>query len=82
MLHKPAASYGHCGEYMETEIWSKVVENYSKADLTYQKDKLIALSGMAREIQHLLKSTYAAGLWECHYHTPSCGLSNPAGIVQ
>jgi hypothetical protein len=63
---KPAASYGQYGEYMETELWSKIVETYSKADLTFRKDKLIALSGITREIQHLLKSTYAAGLWRCH----------------
>ncbi|KAI3316817.1 heterokaryon incompatibility protein-domain-containing protein [Xylariaceae sp. AK1471] len=63
---KPAAFYGEYEEYMETELWSKVVETYSQAQLTFQKDKLIALSGISREIEHLLRSTYVAGLWRCH----------------
>jgi hypothetical protein len=63
---KPVASYGLYAEFVETELWSKFVETYSKAHLTFRKDKLIALSGMAREVGHLLKSTYAAGLWRCH----------------
>jgi hypothetical protein len=63
---KPVASYGLYAEFVETELWSKVVETYSKAHLTFRKDKLIALSGIAREVGHLLKSTYAAGLWRCH----------------
>jgi hypothetical protein len=63
---RPAAFYGEYEEYMETELWGKIIETYSKAQLTFRKDKLIALSGIAREIQHLLRSTYVAGLWSCH----------------
>lgn len=55
---------------MEAEYWSTVVQAYSRASLTRQTDKLVALSGVAREVRYLLKSTYLAGLWKCHF--PIC----------
>jgi len=53
-------------EAMKDKLWSRVIEAYSKTNLTYPTDKLIALSGIAREAQQLFKSPYAAGLWKCH----------------
>lgn len=76
---KPAASYGYYGEFMETELWSKIVENYSKTDLTDPKDKLIALSGIAAEIGYLLESSYAAGLWKCHLPFSLLWTAKPGG---
>jgi hypothetical protein len=40
---------------------------YSRGNLTYAKDKLIAFSGMARVMQNTLKDRYIAGLWEEHF---------------
>jgi hypothetical protein len=43
--------------------WPLVVALYSEAQLTYSKDKLIALSGVARQFQQILNDQYVAGLW-------------------
>jgi hypothetical protein len=46
--------------------WKRVVEEYSRLQLTYSRDKLPALSGLAKEFEKfLLKDNYQylAGLW-------------------
>jgi hypothetical protein len=46
--------------------WDDLVQTYSKCQLTYVSDKLIAVSGLARRIQMLTgwpESDYLAGLW-------------------
>lgn len=48
---------------MKSRYWSLIVKRYTLCDLTLKKDKLVALSGIARKIQGLLGSDYVAGLW-------------------
>lgn len=52
-------------------IWNRVVEDYSKRSMTKEQDKLIAISGLAKDIQPNVHRTqgdgdsrYLAGLWE------------------
>jgi hypothetical protein len=42
----------------------KVVEQYSRKNLSYESDKLPALSGLANEIARYTGNTYLAGLWK------------------
>ncbi|KAL8860963.1 MAG: hypothetical protein Q9178_002718 [Gyalolechia marmorata] len=44
--------------------WSGVVENYSKRKLTYEKDKLAAIYGIADAVQKAKADVYLAGLWK------------------
>ncbi|CAI6338355.1 unnamed protein product [Periconia digitata] len=44
--------------------WHRIVEEYSKRDLTVETDKLPAISGIAKKIQGTTRSQYLAGLWE------------------
>ena len=49
--------------------WSALVGQYSACDLTYESDKLIAISALARWMMRILKSqgskdVYLAGLWK------------------
>jgi hypothetical protein len=45
-------------------LWWKIVQLYSICNLTYSKDKLVALSGLAREIYNQnQENRYLAGLW-------------------
>ncbi|KAM0346209.1 hypothetical protein ACHAPU_005632 [Fusarium lateritium] len=44
-------------------FWHKVVENYSKRELTQIGDKLPAISAIAAIIQQRIGSQYIAGLW-------------------
>ena len=43
--------------------WPKLVSRYSRTQLTYSKDKLIAFSGIARYFQNNSGDQYLAGLW-------------------
>jgi hypothetical protein len=44
--------------------WFSLVHDYSKRNLTYSSDKLVALSGLANAIKEIVGKAYAAGLWE------------------
>jgi hypothetical protein len=54
------------------EAWVYLVYNYSGCELTYEKDRLIALAGLARHFQRFLKSQYLAGLWETGFVHQLC----------
>ena len=43
--------------------WLDHVENYSARQLTFEDDKLTALSGLAARLQQTTNDTYVAGLW-------------------
>ena len=53
-------------------IWDRIVEEYTKRKLTYNSDKLVALSGLAREAQMIYgvgqrgRDDYFAGIWACN----------------
>jgi hypothetical protein len=46
------------------EKWRALVSSYSRLAMTHGKDKLQALSGMARQMKRSLNDTYIVGLWE------------------
>jgi hypothetical protein len=50
------------------QYWYHIVNEYSTTHLTYQRDKLPALSGIASTIQPKLQDWYIAGLWEKDLH--------------
>ena len=43
--------------------WSEIVSLYSAKQLSYPKDKLIALQGIANSLQKKSKDSYFSGLW-------------------
>lgn len=57
-LHSFFDRYDHVGS------WQKIIEAYSRCDLTEEKDKLVALSGLANEIMAATGDVYLAGLWK------------------
>ncbi len=46
------------------DIWDKAVSDYSGRVLTYESDKLPAISGVASKLKSLLGCGYVAGHWE------------------
>jgi hypothetical protein len=44
-------------------LWFKMVEDYSRRQLSFISDKLPAISGMASKLQPLIKAEYLAGMW-------------------
>jgi hypothetical protein len=45
-------------------MWACIVRDFSALGLTYKRDTLPALSGLARSIGHLNPGKYIAGIWE------------------
>lgn len=54
------------------DSWPQVVNIYSSAQLTYVKDKLIAISGVARNFKSRNNDSYIAGLWEKNLELQLC----------
>jgi hypothetical protein len=46
--------------------WYHLVENYTKRNLTYEDDKLPAISGLASIMERRVGDEYFAGLWKSH----------------
>ena len=47
-------------------VWATIVQEYSSADLTMERDKLVAISALAKEMQSLMNCRYLAGHWDTH----------------
>ncbi|KAK0653113.1 heterokaryon incompatibility protein-domain-containing protein [Cercophora newfieldiana] len=45
------------------QLWPRIVEIYSRGELTRPTDKLVAIGGLARLIQEKTGDDYIAGLW-------------------
>ncbi|KAF1986510.1 HET-domain-containing protein [Aulographum hederae CBS 113979] len=64
---RPGAKNG-LSSYMDPwpsiyHVWESIVHTYTRANLTFEDDKLVAISGVARDFQSLMKAEYYAGLW-------------------
>jgi hypothetical protein len=60
-------------KYDLCEKWNGILKQYCKLDITLGKDKLPALSGIARLMQGLRNNErYLAGLWKDHLHRDLC----------
>jgi hypothetical protein len=44
--------------------WDKIITQYSGSNLTFESDKLVAISGLAKRFHRELGDEYIAGLWE------------------
>ncbi|EPE33002.1 HET protein [Glarea lozoyensis ATCC 20868] len=54
----------HLEEGGAVELWKFLVKKFTSCKLTYQSDRLIAISALAYLIQPLMEGSYVAGLWE------------------
>jgi hypothetical protein len=54
--------------------WFNLIQRYTKRHLAFTKDRLPALSSLAREVHTHTKATYAAGVWIAHHNTTVIGL--------
>jgi len=45
------------------DLWWKLVEMYSKCEITFSRDKLVAISGLAKIFHAKLNDDYLAGVW-------------------
>jgi hypothetical protein len=60
-------------KYDLSEKWSGILRQYCSLDMALERDKLPALSGIAKLMQDLRKGeVYLAGLWKDHLHRDLC----------
>ncbi|KAF2182540.1 HET-domain-containing protein [Zopfia rhizophila CBS 207.26] len=45
------------------QLWSYIITEYTARDLTYEEDRLVAITGVAKIFFQILKSGYVAGQW-------------------
>lgn len=57
-----AYRFAACHDNMEYN-WKSLVADYSSRELSYESDRLPAISGVASEIKALTNDTYIVGLW-------------------
>jgi hypothetical protein len=60
-----------------TETWERIVQEYSKCKLTLSRDKLVAISGLARLVAAETGDEYLAGMWRENLESQLC--SEPFG---
>lgn len=49
------------------EVWGTIVENYSNGRLTFPRDRLVAISGVVKQLSdHTTEKDYFLGLWRQH----------------
>jgi hypothetical protein len=53
-------------------LWSTVIEPFTARNITYSKDKLPAISGVARRLQETGAGRYLAGLWYNNLRSGLC----------
>ncbi|KAI0486828.1 heterokaryon incompatibility protein-domain-containing protein [Xylaria cf. heliscus] len=66
-LSKPCL---HSSEIRQS--WADLVNLYSRCQLTKESDKLVAISGLAREVGSILKDTCIQGLWKKDFYQQLC----------
>jgi hypothetical protein len=64
------------------EIWLSVIRLYSRCKLTFAKDKLVAISGVARWLHTQTGDEYCAGLWRCNLESQLLWRNAASGNVR
>ncbi len=57
-------------------LWAEVVATYSFLELTYESDKLVALSALVQLLHDAFRDKYLAGLWQGNLTGQLCWLSS------
>jgi hypothetical protein len=56
--------------------WSDIVSDYSNTGISFMKDKIVAISGVAEHMQNILGDEYCAGLWRRKIEMQMCWQAN------
>lgn len=68
-------------------LWARLVQSYTACKLTFQSDKLVACSGLAKIIQARINDEYVAGMWrkylehELLWHSCNLGGSSTTYVL-
>ncbi|KAF5869349.1 putative tol protein [Botrytis fragariae] len=66
-----------CNDYLylprqELQSWSNIIRVYTNCSLTNESDRLIAIGGVARQLQNRTGDKYFAGLWQSRIKEQMC----------
>jgi hypothetical protein len=75
MAADPNPEYDMVGE------WSGIVMDYSRGDVTFSKDRIVAISGIARLFAARFGTTYLAGMWKEDLVKQLCWSSEKASEI-
>lgn len=50
--------------FTSAQVWFRIVRGYQRTEFTYESDRLMALPGVAKAIEHSKGLTYVAGTWK------------------
>lgn len=67
-------------EPFSIKLWSWAVERYSMCGLTQSKDKLVAISGLAKHVHMQTRDQYVAGMWRKNLEYQLCWRPEIAAI--
>jgi len=59
---EPSAQWTGC-----KRMWERIANVYSKCDLTFGSDKLVAISVPARRFQACVQTEYVGGMWLTYF---------------
>ncbi|KAH8588557.1 heterokaryon incompatibility protein-domain-containing protein [Bisporella sp. PMI_857] len=57
---------------IDFKAWPRIVEHYTQGQLSFQKDKFVAISGVARQFAAKSENEYIAGLWKTMLERALC----------
>ncbi|RDW66443.1 hypothetical protein BP6252_10078 [Coleophoma cylindrospora] len=61
-------------------LWYQMVNNFASRSLTYDTDRFLAISGLAREVEKHTRNDYRAGLWLQEMHRGLLWYVSPPGV--
>ncbi|KAH7120496.1 heterokaryon incompatibility protein-domain-containing protein [Dactylonectria macrodidyma] len=65
------------------DLWTEIVSRYTPCGVTKESDKLVAISGIARQLSTTLQDEYLAGLWRSNLvECLSWMAENPEGLCR
>jgi len=65
-----------------TKLWCRAVQEYTRRNLSYKKDRLPAIYGLAEIVSCLIRDDYAAGLWLTDFARGASWVPNRAFLNQ
>jgi hypothetical protein len=57
---------------LDRNRWRDIIDKYVKTDLTYGRDRLVAIAGLAQEVQSSTNEEYIAGFWRDEIEDMKC----------
>lgn len=79
---RPGLDAAAIKKHGKLDSWFSIVQRYTKCDLTFERDKLPALSGVAQQMHQIAPDDYLAGMWRQSFIRELCWVTErPASTL-